>query len=471
MLHLYQFFSLLVMTLLANIATATIANFDVQSGTLTLPEVKIIPNQGTFEVTMQQVKPDEYTFELTHYQLTRAHSYYSPSVYNSIENSLYIPLVSVLDDTYEVSLRLQQSLNSNIPHYRLVAAKHVAKQVMPIIETPPVPVAGDAADDPAIWLHPTNLTQSVIIGTQKQGAVVVYDLTGKEIQYLADGNMNNVDLRYNFKLNNQLVTIVAASNRSNNSIALYRMNPETRHLENIAARIITTIGLSEVYGLCLYYSMKSGNYYVFVNDKNGLVQQWQLFDNGQAQVDARLVRSFSVGSRTEGCVADDINGTFYISEELVGVWKYNAEPDGDNTQHTLVDSTTGGHLTAEVEGLTIYYVDETKGYLIVSNQGNHTFSVYNRDGNNDYLGTFQVMTNQELNIDGVFDTDGIDVTNVPLNDQLPHGIFVVQDGINFSDNVLSEENQNFKFVSWDDIAKALGLEVETHYDQRNIMLH
>lgn len=36
--------------------------------------------------------------------------------------------------------------------------------------------AKDAADDPAIWMHPTNPGRSIVIGTHTQGAVEVYDL-------------------------------------------------------------------------------------------------------------------------------------------------------------------------------------------------------------------------------------------------------------------------------------------------------
>ncbi|MGH9801131.1 MAG: phytase, partial [Blastocatellia bacterium] len=62
------------------------------------------------------------------------------------------------------------------------------------VETDPVPSGGDAADDPAIWIHPTDPVLSTIIGTNKQGGLAVYDLGGKQIQYLADGRMDNVDL-------------------------------------------------------------------------------------------------------------------------------------------------------------------------------------------------------------------------------------------------------------------------------------
>ncbi|HEX5689398.1 MAG TPA: phytase, partial [Roseiflexaceae bacterium] len=162
------------------------------------------------------------------------------------------------------------------------------------LETTPVPHTGDAADDPAIWIHPSNPAQSTIIGTDKQGGVAVYDLAGNQIQFRADGEINNVDLRYNFPLGGQPVALVAASNDTNNSIAIYRVDTATRRLENVAARTIIA-GLSP-YGSCMYRSSISGTYYVFVDAKDGRVEQWELFAVAGGLVDAKRVRSFDVGT-------------------------------------------------------------------------------------------------------------------------------------------------------------------------------
>jgi 3-phytase len=43
--------------------------------------------------------------------------------------------------------------------------------VRPTAETEPVETGGDAADDPAIWIDPTDPSRSVIIGTQKQSGL------------------------------------------------------------------------------------------------------------------------------------------------------------------------------------------------------------------------------------------------------------------------------------------------------------
>ncbi|MBI5031574.1 MAG: phytase [Chloroflexi bacterium] len=313
----------------------------------------------------------------------------------------------------------------------------VVEEVAATVETDPVPHSGDAADDPAIWIHPTNPTQSTIIGTDKKGGLGVYDLSGKQLQYLPDGNMNNVDLRTSFPLGGKSVALVTAGNRSNDSIAIYQVNPPTRQLENVAARTITTLA---TYGSCMYHSPSSGKYYYFVNSQAGEVEQWELYDNGSGKVDALKVRSFSVGSQTEGCVADDQAGYFYIGEEAIGIWKYAAEPNA-GTARTLVDTTgIGGHLKADVEGLTLTYGDNGTGYLIASSQGDSTFAIYRREGNNPFVKTFKIVAGN--GIDAVSGTDGIDVTTVNLGAAFPYGVFVAQDGAN--DN----GNQNFKLVPW-----------------------
>ena len=67
------------------------------------------------------------------------------------------------------------------------------------IETTPTVHTGDSADDSAIWIHPTNPSLSMIIGTDKNGNLDVYDLSGAVRQRIPI-QTNNVDLRYNFPL-------------------------------------------------------------------------------------------------------------------------------------------------------------------------------------------------------------------------------------------------------------------------------
>jgi len=315
------------------------------------------------------------------------------------------------------------------------AAPSVAATVSATVETAPVPNGKDAADDPAIWINPADASKSIVIGTDKQGGLASYDLSGKQLQYLPDGKMNNVDIRTGFPLDGKKADVVTAGNRTDNTIAIYRLNPDSRTLENVAARKITTI---EAYGACMYRSAKTGKFYYFVNSKSGVVEQWELFDNGSSKIDAKKVRTFKVGNQTEGCVADDELGDLYIGEEAFGIWKYGAEPDAPESRSLVDKAGPGGNLVADVEGLTIAYGKDGGGYLIASSQGNNSFALYRREGKNEYVKSFKIIPGN--GIDSVEDTDGIDVTTVSLGPAFPKGLFVVQDGINDSGN------QNFKFV-------------------------
>ena len=311
------------------------------------------------------------------------------------------------------------------------------------VETAPMPSSGDAADDAAIWVHPTDPSKSVVVCTDKQSGLAVYDLTGAQLQFLSDGEPNNVDLRQGFRLGGQSVTLVVASDRADNRMAAYVLDPVTRTLRDVVARTIT-MGM-DIYGCCLYKSPTTGDFYFVATSKSGAMEQWRVFDNGSGRVDAVRVRSLDVGSDCEGCVADDETGFLFIGEEGEGVWRYGAEPSAGTTRFQ-VDSTSGSNLTADVEGLSIYYAANGKGYLMVSSQGDNTFSIYERQAPHRHVMNFEIVANGS--IDGVTDCDGIDVMNLSMGSAFPDGLFVAQDGSN------SGGNQNFKFLRWGDIAGA-----------------
>jgi 3-phytase len=90
---------------------------------------------------------------------------------------------------------------------------------------------------------------------------------------------------------------------------------------------------------------------------------------------------------------------------------------------------------------------------VLSNQGADNYAVYRREGDNAFVGIFHIVADAGRGIDGVSETDGLDVTSAPLGARFPEGLLVVQDGRNLS----PRERQNFKYVSWREIAGALGL--------------
>jgi len=330
------------------------------------------------------------------------------------------------------------------------AGRHIENIVSAAIETTPVPQKKneDSADDPAIWIDPTNISASVIFGTDKKGGIVAYNLKGQELGYYYTGKMNNCDIRYNFKLKGCSIDILAASNRSHHSLSLYRIKPGGK-IDSLHSRIIKSEMTDEVYGLCMYNSPKTNKFFVFMNSKAGEIEQWELFAR-ENRLNAKLVRSFSLGTQTEGMVADDQNGIIYIGCEIKGIFKFDAEPEG-SAEGIFINrsSEENQNIKYDIEGLAIYKTDSVNGYLVASSQGNYSYAVFERQGDNKYLGSFRIVDGE---IDGVEETDGIEITSVPLPG-FPKGILVVQDGYNYDGK--KKKSQNFKVISWEEVEKLI----------------
>lgn len=345
------------------------------------------------------------------------------------------------------------ALTTGAPVDPRVAARSDMPFVHPLTETAPVETDGDSADDPAIWVDRNNPSRSIIIGTQKQSGLYVYDLSGAVLQFLPDGRMNNVDLRDGFQLGNQSVSIVAASNRTTDSISLYRIDPATRRLIDVADNRQDT-GMLDPYGLCMYRSARTGKHYVFVNEGTGAMRQWELIDAGNGRIRTQMVREFRFESQPEGCVADDETGVLYVGEEDVGLWRLGAEPDAGDARRSVATVETNSALKDDIEGVGLYTLPDGRGYLVVSSQGNNTYAVFRREGDNEYIGSFAVLADSARGIDGSSETDGLEVLSANLGGPYSGGIFVAQDGR----NIAPQENQNFKLVPWSAIAGALNLE-------------
>lgn len=306
-------------------------------------------------------------------------------------------------------------------------------------KTDDVLTEGDAADDSAIYVNKKSPSQSLILGTDKNSGLSVFDLQGNRKQEFPDGEHNNVDIRYNFPLGKIRVPIIAVGNRTTNTIDFYKINQDKNIVERISVKEHAA-GL-EVYGSCFYQSSVDKRLYYFVNSKAGEVVQWEVQSTKDEKIVLTDVRRFNVGTQVEGCVADDHYKAFYIGEEKVGIWRYQAEPDAGN-ERTLIDSTDeNGHLVADVEGLALYRVGKKFGYLVASSQGENAFNLYKRsDGA--FVGKFAVSYQGKR----VEDCDGIEISSNYLGLGFQTGMIVVQDG--------NETNprQSFKMVPWNKLA-------------------
>ena len=325
----------------------------------------------------------------------------------------------------------------------------------------------------------------------------VYDLAGEEIQSITpeDIRYNNVDIAYNvpftgFVNPGTTVDLAIASDRANDTIAVFTIDPTTKQLTKLKEGFEfpesifgVDDGEATAYGLATYNSLVDGKTYVFVSQADGnKIAQLEITPTTGAIdepiVNAKVVRTIEVpvpegeeaeDFQVEGMVVDQAKpasfgdreaGYLYVGQEEFGIWKYSAEVNGCDDigvgafreTPLLVDTIEQGNIKADVEGLTIYYGEDGNGYLLGSSQGDNTFTIYDRAGSNSYLGKFA--------IDNVEESDGADVINVPLGDKFPAGLLVVQDGSNESavvfpdpeDGEIQNFNTNFKYVSLVDFA-------------------
>ena len=320
--------------------------------------------------------------------------------------------------------------------------------IAPQAQTEPMARQGDAADDPAIWLS-RNPADARILGTNKKQGLLVYDLQGKQTQLLEVGRLNNVDVRQNIQLNGSKVDLAVATQRDDNSMMLFTINASGEVAE--AGRFPT--GLKSIYGMCLYQPA-GGGVQAFINDKDGTFQQYSIGLEGD-KFSATLLRSFKVATQPEGCVADDASARLFLGEETRGVWTTSA--DAAKPDALTMVLPVGAHLAADVEGMAIYRKPDgapNTGYLIVSSQGDSSYVVLDAQAPYKVRGRFKVGFNLPAGIDGTSETDGLDVTSANLGGAYAQGMLVIQDGY----KRLPDGPQNFKYVAWGDVAKALKLD-------------
>jgi 3-phytase len=302
-----------------------------------------------------------------------------------------------------------------------------------VVETEPVPSGGDAADDAAIWVSRDRPRRSTVIGTDKQGGIAVYDLAGRQLQYRPDGDINNVDLRDVALPGGRRTALVAATNRTTQTVDLYRVDPEKGILKPLQPGIAAPD--LAVNGICMYRDPGARrDYGFFVTGLRGEVEQWRLTWLAGGRLRAKPVATFSFGGPTEACVVDEAGGRAYFAEERVGIWSVPLGGRADRPRRVAAVSDDGP-LVADVEGLAVLRRPGAD-LLIASSQGNNSYATY-RVGSATYAGSYVIAAGE---IDGTEETDGLDVTAEPLGPRFPHGLLVVQDDRN------DGGNQNFKLV-------------------------
>ncbi len=322
-----------------------------------------------------------------------------------------------------------------------VTAPGAVPMVAAVAESDPVDTAADAADDPAIWRNRRDPAASLVIGTDKQAGIHVYDLSGKRLSFTPAARLNNVDLR---ETGGRVIAV--ASDRADEAtahVALFTLDTVARKLVPMGRY---PVGPGEAYGMCLWTRARDGALFGFVVMKDGRIDQVSIDARSGAAPVVRTVRSMKLGTQSEGCVVDDRTGLLYVAEEDVGLWRFAADPAAPGTA-TPIAKVDGATLVADAEGLAIAPEGRTGGYLLVSSQGDNAYSLY-RLSDMGFAGRFRIGGGA---IDGTSETDGIDLMLGNFGPGFRRGLMVAQDGDN------APQTQNFKFVSWAAVQRALRL--------------
>lgn len=308
----------------------------------------------------------------------------------------------------------------------------------------------DAADDPAVWYNKKDST-AYIFGTDKKGGIARYSMDGKELNYYAVGNINNIDIRKDVQIGLDTVSVIAGSDRSFQGVILAELMNDGSIDESSIIRFKTSIK-GDVYGFCLYHNPYSKKLYALVNSKDGELESWEI-SKTEKSYEFKLIESYQAVGQTEGLVADDINNKVYLGVEENGIWVMDMNL-GMSSAFRIPESgpEDNKNIVMDVEGISIYKQTDSTGVLLASSQGNYTYAMFDLSTNT-YLTSFRIESNLSLGIDGAEETDGLDV----LNQYVPgyeKGFLVVQDGYN-TDEENRDIAQNFKVIDWLSIEELL----------------
>ena len=369
------------------------------------------------------------------------------------------------------------------------------------LETDPIPQGKDDTDDPAIWVHPSDPERSLILGTSKYdgpdlpgGGLGVYNLAGHELQYLAVGKLNNVDILRGPDQQNYAV----ASNRSTNSISIFSIDTQDSKLSFIVDQKIFALNREglEPYGLCAS-GQNSEASEVFVTFKNGVIQRYELSSRKPLQLnfkesfdlkseinlsmDAKIIKNIvlelieddeldeleeTLAERfiIEGCAYDSYYKRLLVGMEKLGVFALDVGERLEkprlvlevNSSYTNVKAQSNPPesylLTDDVEGIAIAAAGNGQGQIVVSSQGISEYVVIDRQ-TLDYLGRFRL----NFGSDAITQTDGLAIATDLYSSAFPNGLMVVHDDENLGSDESSLDNANFKVVSWQAVQHALGL--------------
>lgn len=291
-------------------------------------------------------------------------------------------------------------------------------------------------DDPAIWVHPTDPSKSLIIGTDKEtnGGLYAYNLEGKIVNSFKNmGRPNNVDIAYDVHLNGIKTAIAVTTEREKNRIRIFSL-PDLKPIDHGGIPVFVGEENRDPMGIALYTRPSDKTVFVIVGRKLGpsdsYLWQYELHPSETNDISLTLVRKFGQFSgkkEIEAIAVDNELGFIYYSDEQSGIRKYYANPaKNDNTELSFFGQKD---FKSDNEGIAIYKKTEKTGYILVSNQQANTFVVYAREGSKNNKNLHQKIAEFPTS---TIECDGADATSANLGAKFPKGLFVaMSNGMTF----------------------------------------
>lgn len=302
-------------------------------------------------------------------------------------------------------------------------------------------------DDPSIWIHPTDATKSIIVGTDKDtdGGLYAFDLNGKIIgksEVLM--RPNNVDIAYGLEIDGKKVDVAVTTERESNKIRIFSL-PDLKAIDNGGIPVFEGEELRDPMGVALYTRPSDHKIFAVVGRKSGpsgsYLWQYELSGSGKFAT-AKVVRKFGAYSgkkEIEAIAIDNELGTILYCDEQFGIRKYKADPALKDNKEIALFGKTG--FTADNEGIAIYKKTDSTGYILVSNQQANTFMVYPREGAKGNPNNYPLLA--EIPTSTV-ECDGADVTSVTLGGKYKNGLFVAM-----------SNGMTFHYYAWDLMQKRI----------------
>lgn len=299
-------------------------------------------------------------------------------------------------------------------------------------------------DDPAIWIHPEDVTKSLIVGTDKNidGGLFVFDLNGKIVnKVLGLKRPNNVDIQYGLNFQNQKIDIAVTTERNQNKIRIYSL-PDMKEVG--AIDVFEGEAEKDPMGIALYKAPNTQEIYAIVGRKSGpngtYLWQYKLYED-QGKIVGKVVRkfgSYSGKKEIEAIAVDNELGYIYYSDEQFGIRKYYADPQKGNEELALFGQND---FLEDMEGISIYKTGDKTGYILISNQQKNTFNIYKREG--EAIDSHKHVKIAEIPVSTIF-SDGSEVSNVNFGEKFPKGLFVAM-----------SEGKVFHIYDWREIQKII----------------